>query len=428
MTKAIRPSGSEVSSGHRPARGAPAAPPLRTGPPLDPRHFLRLRTRLAVDHCKWDPQVGDRSALCPQPLLMDGRTWEQLARWSEMLAAEITAAETELAHRPEVHRELGVPRALRATLKDGARRGFSPCAARVMRFDFHLATEGWRVSEVNSDVPGGFTEASTFTRMMAEGCPAQRMAGDPLAAWTRAMLAAVGGAGSVALLSAPGYLEDQQVTAALGRALARHGIVTHTIHRPEQIAWRSGRATLAARREPVGAVVRFYQAEWICRLSRDAWEPLFVGGATPVSNHGLAALSESKRLPLLWDRLRTPMPVCRALFPPAADPRAVRWDADDCWVVKGVFSNTGDHVLTRDGASPARWRRLRWDARLRPTRWVLQRRFEPVPVASEMGPLFPCVGVYVIDGAAAGAYARVATEPVVTHRAMDAALLIVEGT
>jgi hypothetical protein len=31
-----------------------------------------------------------------------------------------------------------------------------------MRFDFHFSEEGWRISEVNCDVPGGLNEASGF--------------------------------------------------------------------------------------------------------------------------------------------------------------------------------------------------------------------------------------------------------------------------
>src|SRR5947207_3391973 len=38
----------------------------------------------------------------------------------------------------------------------------------LLGFDFHYTTQGWRISEANSDVPGGFSEASYFTGMMAE--------------------------------------------------------------------------------------------------------------------------------------------------------------------------------------------------------------------------------------------------------------------
>lgn len=351
---------------------------LRMGAAVDPPAFQQLRTCLAMEHCKWDPQVGDRPALCPQPLLMDRPTWDGLARWSETLSAEVTAAELELASRPELHRMLGVPWVLRAVLRGGARQGLTPGAVRVMRFDFHLTTEGWRVSEVNSDVPGGFTEASPFPRLMAAHYPAASIAGDPLAVWTRGMRATLGGRGTVALLSAPGYLEDQQVTALLGGALDAQGIAARFLHRPEQLAWRAGHARLAADATPVSAIVRFYQAEWIARAPRPAWERLFVGGWTPVSNPGLAALTESKRLPLLWDAMRTPMPACRALFPSAVDPRTVAWDTDDRWVVKGTYSNTGDEVFTRDRVSAARWQVLGRHVRRYPRRWVLQRRFEPV--------------------------------------------------
>ena len=38
--------------------------------------------------------------------------------------------------------------------------------------------------------------------------------------------------------------------------------------------------------------------------------------------------------------------------------------------------------------------------------------------------MYPCVGVYTIDGRAAGAYVRLSHRPIVDYRAIDAALLI----
>jgi hypothetical protein len=61
---------------------------------------------------------------------------------------------------------------------------------------------------------------------------------------------------------------------------------------------------------------------------------------------------------------------------------------------------------------------------------VAQRRFEPIgwragSAASEGGrELYPCVGVFVIDGQVAGAYGRAASERVVDHRAQDVAVLV----
>ena len=382
---------------------------------------------LALNHCKWDPQIGDRSTLFAQPLLLDGAAWRELTRWSEALAAEISEAEEELSFRPDLQRALGLPRSLRGVLKRGTREGFTPSAVRVMRFDFHFTTDGWRVSEVNSDVPGGFTEASRFSQLMACHCSQASVAGDPLAEWTRLMLLAVRGDGVVAFLSAAGYLEDQQVTVLLASALRQQGIDVQLIHRPQQLNWRSGFAQLAACGTPVSAVVRFYQGEWICRLGRRAWERLFIGGRTPVSNHGLAVLTESKRLPLIWDAFATEMKTCRALFPSSRNPRELTWQASDEWVVKAAFCCTGESVAMRDRSSREQWGKVCREVSRRPERWVLQRRFYTVPVDSALGPVFPCVGVYVLDGKAAGVYARVATSQVVDHRAMDAALLILDA-
>ena len=46
-----------------------------------------IRADLALNHCKWDPQIGDRSTLFPQPVLLGATAWSSLSRWSEALAA-----------------------------------------------------------------------------------------------------------------------------------------------------------------------------------------------------------------------------------------------------------------------------------------------------------------------------------------------------
>lgn len=401
--------------------------PLTVGPVVEPRALREIRADLVLNHCKWDPQVADRSALFAQPLLLDGAAWRELSCWSEMLAAEISQAEEELSRRPDLQRVLGLPRSLRSVLQRGTHEGFTPSAVRVMRFDFHFTTDGWRVSEVNSDVPGGFTEASRFSQLMACHCSQARVAGDPLAEWTRLMLLAANSDGVVTFLSAAGYLEDQQVTVLLASALRQHGIDVHLIHRPEQLNWRSGFAQLAASGTPVSAIVRFYQGEWICQLRHRAWENLFIGGRTPVSNHGLATLTESKRLPLIWESLEAETKTCRALFPVSRSPRDLTWQASDEWVVKAAYCCTGESVAMRDRSSSEQWGKLCRQVSRRVDRWILQRRFQTVPVDSAVGPVFPCVGVYVLNGKAAGIYARVATDQVVDHHAMDAALLIVDA-
>ena len=81
-------------------------------PPLQPANFWRLRQRMILEHCKWDPQVGDVATLAPFAIVLPARTWRQLAGLAEALASEAETAEAELVERPELLMRLGMPGAL----------------------------------------------------------------------------------------------------------------------------------------------------------------------------------------------------------------------------------------------------------------------------------------------------------------------------
>src|SRR5207302_10516485 len=187
--------------------------PLAFGHAISSNEFRCIQQRMSLDFCKWDSQVGDTSTLFPQPLLISGETWNQLKEMAEGLAAELNEAENELLHRSELLSLLGLPRPLHIEFTRGNHAALRPGAVRVLRFDFHYTNDGWRISEVNSDVPGGYTEASNFTRLMAEHLPGLAPAGDAAARLARALAQVAGRGGHVALLTATGYMEDQQITA-----------------------------------------------------------------------------------------------------------------------------------------------------------------------------------------------------------------------
>jgi hypothetical protein len=64
---------------------------------------------------------------------------------------------------------------------------------------------------VNSDVPGGFAEASLFTRLMAAHVQDFVPAGSPIDSWADAIAGAAETRRPIALLSAPGFMEDHQI-------------------------------------------------------------------------------------------------------------------------------------------------------------------------------------------------------------------------
>lgn len=394
---------------------------------LDEKTIRAIRRRAALEGCKWDAQVGDITTLAAFPVVMERRTWDQLAAWAEQLSAEMQQAEEEISHRPELLPHLGLPAKLRKTLAaDGP---LTPGAGRVIRFDFHLTTEGWRISEANSDVPGGFSEGSFFTAMMAEHFADLRPAGNPGALWADAVCAVAGQGGAVALLSATGYMEDHQVNSFLAARLRERGCSPHLV-KPDQIRWKDGRAWLETSwcQCPLDAILRFYQAEWLARLPMQmGWEHFFRGGKTPVANYGLAAITESKRFPLVWDFMKTPLPAWRHLLPETRDPRDVDWSRDESWLLKTAMCNTGDTVSIRGLMSRRHWLQTRLVAMLSPGNWIAQKRFQSSPISTPLGERHVCVGVYTVNGRAAGAYARLSEKPVIDFAAIDVALLIKEN-
>jgi len=308
----------------------------------------------------------------------------------------------------------------------GDKTPLTPPAGRVCRFDFHFTAQGWRISEANSDVPGGFSEASHFTALMAGQFPRLRPAGDPGDAWAGALDEGAAPDNTIALLSMPGLGEDHQVMAYLAARLRDRGRRAY-LAKPEQIVWRDGLAHLEGswHRGRLAAVVRFYQAEWLVRLKRSCdWSRFIRGGRTPVANPGLAVISESKRFPLLWEQLSTPLLAWRALLPETRDPRRAPWERDEGWLLKQTMCNTGEAIAIRELMGARDWRRTRRAARWFPAGWVAQRRFESTPILTPAGPRHVCIGIYTVNGRAAGVYARLAVKPLIDSVAADAALLL----
>ena len=400
--------------------------PWTCGRPLSADCYARVLRRAIFDCCKWHTQVEDRPVLCPFPLVLDADTWEQLARLAEDLAREALAAERELLRRPDLHDRLGLPRALRRCLRRAAALGPTPGGARVMRFDFHPTAGGWRISEANTDVAGGFIEAGGVTRLVAACYPDCRPAGDPAGALADAIRDGVGAGARVGLMHLTVYTEDRQIMLYLARRLEERG-VSACLFSPGQVRWAEGRAGVASDGYggPVDLVVRFFPADWLPRLpAATGWEAFLAGGRTPVCNPAYAVLTQSKRFPLTWDRLDTRLPAWRALLPETRSPRDVAGWLEEDWVLKPALGHEGLDVGIKGVTRPADWRRIRRTASWFPGAWAAQARFEVPALPTPDGPLYPCLGVYVIEGRAAGAYGRMGVRPLIDDRSREIAVLV----
>jgi hypothetical protein len=402
------------------------SPALRAGDSIDPQAFAEIRHQLILGHCKWDPQVGDVATLADFPLIIPSSQWNHLTAAAEELTRETLALERALITRPDLHPQLDLPRGISRMF--ATCHHLTPSACRVMRFDFHPTRDGWRISEVNSDVPGGFTEASALPLLMQKHFPNLRTPDDPVEAYVDALArsAAASNSEHIALLSAPGFMEDHQVIAALANRLRHRSLHPH-LAQPGHLRWINGHAHLETIwfRGPLGCIVRFLQAEWLAALpNKFEWEPLFTDGITPVANPGSAILTESKRLPLVWKDLGIPLRAWPAYLPETRKPSAAPWRTDDSWLLKTAFCNTGDSVTARSILPATEWKKRSWDVLLHPTQWIAQRRFNSFSIPTARGLMFPCIGIFTIDGRACGAYGRLSPKPHIDYAAIDAAILI----
>ena len=399
--------------------------PFRAVEPFPAALASVIRRRAIFECCKWDPQVGDVSTIADVPIVLDAAAWRSLVTIAELLAAEVVAAEQELRHRPELHKTLGLPWIVRRLFRRAPRSG-ADAAARLIRFDFHHTDAGWRISEANTDVPGGLNEASGLPRLVATHVPGTESAGDVAGRYVASTLDRLPEGAHVALMHATAYSDDRQVMTYLAGRLQQRGARVSLVS-PAHLRWRHGRASLdtAWTSDAVDGVLRFYPAEWMCNLPRACgWPAYFEQTSTPVSNPASALLTQSKRFPLIWDTLRTPVPGWRALLPETRDPRDVLWQGSDEWVLKPALGRVGEDVSIA-GVTPADdAKRIARDVRRHPSHWIAQRRFAATPMRVGETDRYPSIGVYTVNGRVAGAYGRIADRPLIDARARDAAVLI----
>jgi glutathionylspermidine synthase len=211
----------------------------------------------------------------------------------------------------------------------------------------------------------------------------------------------------------------------LAGALEAAGLETLLVA-PDHIVWRDDRPAIEGDSctGRIDYLVRFFPLEWMPNLDRRTSWQHFVASAAPASNPGRAMLCQTKRLPLVWGAMDNPMSTWKSALPETRCPKTVAWSDDTGWILKPAFGRVGEGVGLRDHLGVKEWTAIARRARRNPEHWVAQRRFDAVPMCNG---LYPCLGVYTIDGEATGIYGRAARRPLIDHRAIDVAVLLDAG-
>ena len=402
-------------------------PPWTMPEPIPQAQFRDIRLSMIFDHHKWDSQFEDIATMGRRCLVLEWEAWEDLRRQSERLWIEALAAEEEIMGRPDLCKELGLGRQLRKACTRTVARAPSKGMARIMRFDFHFTREGWRISEANADVPGGFIESSAFAELACRCYAGTTCAPDAAGQYAQAVASSLGRGSRIAFVHATAYTDDRQVMLFLAERFAGEGLVP-ILAGPTDLLWVDGRAGPAGDDGAFDGIVRFFPAEWLPHIPRrHTWERFFHGGATPQSNPGYSLIVQSKRFPLIWDLLKTNLPTWRDLLPETRDPREAGWRNSEEWVLKPALGRVGEWIGIRGVTAEKEWRQIAGNAARHPRYWIAQKRFEAVAADPEGENLYPCLGVFVIDGKACGVYGRASPVPLIDGRAQDIPILIRQG-
>jgi glutathionylspermidine synthase len=386
-----------------------------------------VRMRTIFEHHKYDPQVGDTPMLIEYPIMLKASAWRQIAAYAEQLTQELLAAEAELCRKPALHQALGVPAPIVRAWQRGIQRHTAD--VRVMRFDFHMTTDGWRISECNCDTPGGYNEAIGFTRLMQAHYPDTFLPGNPAQELAEGIAAAVGDGAQVAMIYPTAFAEDQQILRFLQPYLESCGLVTH-LASPTHLHWKRDGVWLDTPQgqQRIAYLVRYFPAEWLPNIGNTAdWQALFAPAQLPATNPTTALLPQSKRFPLIWDELDTTLPTWRALLPPTQDLRHLQQARWRDWVLKPMYGRFGNDIAIPGVADEKLWTSVLKAARRHPEHWIAQQPFQPIPMQNPYGsPIYPCIGVYTVNGKACGLYGRSSTSPIVDSAARDIAILLIE--
>lgn len=395
--------------------------------PIPKDKYDEYRLTLMFDCYKWDPQFLDSNTIARYALVITQEEHEELVRLTEKLDSETRAAESFLNNNQELAKPLALPKSVSNEIKKMC--NYEPDRhIRLMRYDFHPTVEGkWAVSEVNSDVPGGFAEATLMPQaaleILSEKAYWFKSFGDIL---VKTIEQKVPANGRIMLVHCTSYSDDRQVMQFLGDRLKREGFrviygAADHVRFEDNVAY----SILDGNEGRLDAIFRFTPLEWLTEIKPKRWQGYF--DTTTVScNHPVAMYAQTKRFPLVWDVLEQrgiSMSTWRELLPDTLEVRAAK--GKEGYIYKPACGRVGEKISIQEACRGDEYKKILADVKRHPKKYLAQKRFHSKPLMGTNGEEFHvCLGSYSVDGKHAGYYARISESPRIDSHAADIPVLI----
>ena len=392
--------------------------------------YDEYRIDLMFDAYKWDPQFFDSNTIAKQALVITDEEHKELERLTEQLDEETRKAEEVLNKNLKLAKPLALPKKIYKELKK--MKNYDPDKhIRLMRYDFHPTIEGkWAVSEVNSDVPGGFAESSIMPQMAIDVLNEKRYwyknFGDIL---TNAIIKKVKAKGTIVLVHCTSYSDDRQVIQFLGDKLKQLGFrIIYAAADHLRFKNQEAFSILDGNEGKIDAIIRFTPLEWLIDIKPKHWEGYF-DTITPSCNHPIAIFAQTKRFPLVWDQLEKQgirLSTWRQLLPETVEVKNAKHKND--YIFKPTCGRVGEKISIKEACKEDEYRKIMADVKKHPKKYLAQKKFNSKPLISEEGESFHvCLGSYSVEGKHAGYYARISKLPRIDSYAADIPVLIEKG-
>lgn len=408
--------------------------------PIPQDKYEEYRLTLLFDCYKWDPQFLDHNTVAKYALVITEEEHRELAALTEKLDAETRAAEDFLNEHAEYIKPLALPGSVKKEIVK--MQNYEPDKhVRLMRYDFHpILDGGWAISEVNSDVPGGFAESSFMPRaaiQVLNGQKEESLAGGEVSAerlgfcdfakvMVEAIAAKVKKGGRIMMVHCTCYSDDRQVMQFLGDRLEEagfkvlYGAADHLHFMDHQAV-----SILDNNEGPVDAIFRFTPLEWLTEIKPKRWQGYF-DTTTTSCNHPVAMYAQTKRFPLVWKSLEEngiSVDTWKALLPDTLEVKEAK--GKEGYIFKPACGRVGEMISIEEACVGTEYKDILKEVKRHPKRFLAQKKFISQPVKGPDGEEFHvCLGSYAVDGKHAGYYARISETPRIDSNAADIPVLI----
>lgn len=389
--------------------------------------YEEYKLNLMFDAYKWDPQFYDSNTIAKHALVITNEENQELEKLTEELDMETRQAEEFLCKNLKFAKKLDLPKDLNYLLKK-MNNYKSDKHIRLTRYDFHQTIENnWVISEVNSDVPGGFAESSIMPIFALDILGKNQYwyinFGDIL---INSIINKVPQNGNIMLVHCTCYSDDRQVMQFLGDRLESvgfnviYGAADHLRFRDRETF-----SILDGNKVKIDGIIRFTPIEWIKDIKPKFWTGYF-DTITPSCNHPIAIFAQTKRFPFSWNELENAginLTTWKKLLPETIEVKNAK--NKQGYIYKPAYGRVGEKISIKEACKEDEYNKILKDVKKHPKKYIAQKKFNSKPLLDENKNAYHvCLGSYCVDGKHAGYYARISESPRIDSYAADIPVLI----